>query len=59
VEASELGGFYDAVASTEFLKEYLSGKMGKALSGWRVAEHSRSARGSEVLVTSCGGEEKE
>ena len=59
IEASEFGGFRDAVISMEFLKEYPPGKLGKALSGWRVAEHLQSAKGTEVLVTSWGVEEKE
>jgi hypothetical protein len=33
--------------------------MGKALIGLRVAEHLRSAKGKEVLVTSWGVEERE
>ena len=39
IEASELGGFRDAVISSEFLMESAPGKLGKALTGWRVAEH--------------------
>jgi len=53
------GGLRDAVISTEFLEQYLPEKMGKALTGLRVAEHLRSAKGKEVLVTSWGVEEKE
>jgi len=49
----------DAVVSTEFLEEYLPDKMGKALIGLRVAEHLRSAKGREVVLTSWGVEEKE
>ena len=59
IEASDVGGFRDAVISAEFLMEYLPGKLGKALSGWRVAEHLRSVKGTEVLVTSWGVEDKE
>jgi hypothetical protein len=57
IEAGDLGGFRDAVISTEFLMEYPAAKLGKALTGWRVAEHLRSATGTEVLVTSWGVEE--
>lgn len=57
VEASD--GGRDAVVSTEFLKEYLPEKMGKAMPDWRVAEHLRSAKGTEVLVISWAVEEKE
>ena len=59
IEASEFGGFRDAVISTEFLKEYPPGKLGKALTGWRVAEHLQSVKGTEVLVTSWRVEDKE
>jgi hypothetical protein len=51
-------GLRDAVVSTEFLEEYPPEKMGKALTGLRVAEHLRAAKGKEVLVTSWGVEEK-
>lgn len=59
IETADVGGLRDAVVSTEFLEEYPPGKMGKALTGLRVAEHLRSAKGKEVLVTSWGVEEKE
>ena len=59
IEASDLGEFRDAVISTEFLMEYPPDKLGKVLTGWRVAEHLRSVKGTEVLVTSWGVEEKE
>jgi len=59
VETDDAGGLRDAVVSTEFLEEYPPEKMGKALTGLRVAEHLRSAKGKEVLVTSWGVEEKE
>jgi hypothetical protein len=49
----------DAVVSTEFLDEYPPEKMAKALIGLRVAEHLRSAKGREVVLTSWGVEEKE
>ena len=49
----------DAVVSTEFLEEYPPDKMGKALIGLRVAEHLRSAKGREVVLTSWGVEDKE
>jgi hypothetical protein len=59
IEADDVGGLCDAVVSTEFLEEYPPEKMGKALIGLRVAEHLRSAKGKEVLVTSWGVEEGE
>jgi hypothetical protein len=59
IETDGAGGLRDAVVSTEFLEEYPSEKMGKALTGLRVAEHLRSAKGREVMVTSWGVEEKE
>ncbi len=52
-------GGRDAVVSTEFLEEYPPDKMGKALIGLRVAEHLRSAKGREVVLTSWGVEDKE
>ena len=58
VEASDLGGFRDAVISTEFLMEHPSNKLAKVLKGWRVAEHLRSMKVTEVLVTTWGIEEK-
>ena len=58
IETDGVGGLRDAVVSTEFLEEYPPEKMGKALIGLRVAEHLRSAKGREVLVTSWGVEEK-
>ena len=59
IETDDVGGLRDAVVSTEFLEEYPPGKMGKALIGLRVAEHLRSAKGKEILLTSWGVEEKE
>jgi hypothetical protein len=59
IEASDFGGFRDAVISTEFLLEYEPEKLGTALTGLRVEGHLRSAKGSEVLVTSWGVEEKD
>lgn len=59
IEASAFEGFRDAVISTEFLMEHEPAKLGKVLTGWRVAEHLRSVKGTEVLVTSWGVEEKE
>ena len=59
IEASGLGEFRDAVISTEFLTEYVPEKLGKALTGWRVAEHLQSVKGTEVVVTSWGVEDKE
>ena len=58
VEASDLGGFRDAVVSTEFLMEHQPDKLGKVLKGWRVAEHLRTMKGTEVLITTWGIEEK-
>ena len=59
IETDDVDGPRDAVVSTEFLEEYAPEKMGKALISWRVAEHLRSAKGREVLLTSWGVEEKE
>lgn len=59
IEAADVGGLRDAVVSTEFLEEYVPDRMAKALTGLRVAEHLRAAKGKEVLVTSWGVEEKE
>ncbi|HEU5202356.1 MAG TPA: hypothetical protein VFT92_06130 [Nitrospira sp.] len=59
IEASNFGGFRDAVISTEFLMEHQPDKLGKVLRGWRVAEHLRSVKGTEVLVTTWGIEDKE
>ena len=59
VETDDVGELRNAVVSTEFLEEYVSEKMGKALIGLRVAEHLRSAKGKEILLTSWGVEEKE
>jgi hypothetical protein len=59
IETSDFGGFRDAVISTDLLKEYPPSKMGKVLSGWRVEEHLRSTKGTEVLVTTWGVEEKQ
>lgn len=57
IEASDFGGFRDAVISTEFLMDHEPDKLGKVLKGWRVAEHLRAVKGTEVLVTSWGLEE--
>ena len=57
IEASDFGGFRDAVVSTEFLMEHEPDKLGKVLTGWRVAQHLRSAKGTEVAVTTWGIEE--
>jgi len=59
VETDDVGVPRDAVVSTEFLEEYPPDKMGKALTGLRVAEHLRSAKGREVVLTSWGVEERE
>jgi len=59
IETDDTGGPRDAVVSTEFLEEYPPDKMGKALIGLRVAEHLRSAKGKEVVLTSWGVEDKE
>ena len=59
VETDDVGELRNAVVSTDFLEEYVPDKMGKALTSLRVAEHLRSAKGKEVLLTSWGVEEKE
>jgi len=59
IEADDVGGLCDAVVSTELLDEHSPEEMGTALIGLRVAEHLRSAKGREVLVTSWGVEERE
>ena len=59
IETDDVGEPRNAVVSTEFLEEYAPDKMGKALISWRVAEHLRSAKGREVVLTSWGVEEKE
>ena len=59
IEASDFGGFRDAVISTEFLMEHTPDKLGKVLKGWRVVEHLRSVKGTEVTVTTWGIEEKD
>lgn len=58
IETDDIGELRDAVVSTEFLEEYSPDKMEKALTGLHVAEHLRSAKGREVLVTSWGVEER-
>ena len=58
IETDDVGGLRDVVVSTELLEEYMPDKMGKALTGLRVAEHLRAAKGKEVVVTSWGVEEK-
>ena len=59
VETDDVGELRNAVVSTDFLEEYVPDKMGKALTSLRVAEHLRSAKGKEVMLTSWGVEEKE
>jgi hypothetical protein len=59
VESDGDGGLRHAVVSTDFLEEYVPDKMAKALISWRVAEHLRSAKGREVVLTSWGVEERE
>jgi hypothetical protein len=59
VETNDVSELRKAVVSTEFLEEYAPEKMGKALISWRVAEHLRSAKGREAVITSWGVEEKE
>ena len=59
IETDDAGEPRDAVVSTAFLEEYAPEKMGKALISLRVAEHLRSAKGKEVLLTSWGVEERE
>jgi hypothetical protein len=58
IERDGAGGFSDAVLLTQFLDEYPASKFGKVLAGWRVAEHLQSAKGTEVIVSSWGVEEK-
>jgi len=58
IETDDVGGMRDVVVSTELLEEYTPDKMGKALTGLRVAEHLRAAKGNEVVVTTWGVEEK-
>lgn len=58
IETGDVGGLRDAVVSTELLDEHAPEGMGAALIGLRVAEHLRSAKGREVVVTSWGVEEK-
>ena len=45
--------------STEFLKEHCRGIWERLLSGWRVAEHLLSAKGTEVHGHELGVEEEE
>lgn len=54
IETDEPVSVYTAVVSTEFLKDHAPSKSGHVLGGWRLAEHLRSAKGKEVLVTSWG-----
>lgn len=58
IETDDAGEPRDAVVSTELLDEYPPEELGTALIGLQVAERLRSAKGSEVLVTSWGVEEK-
>jgi len=59
IETDAAGEPRDAVVSTAFLEEYAPEKMGKALISLRVAEHLRTAKGREVVLTSWGVEDKE
>ena len=59
IEMDGVGGFSDAVLLTQFLDEFPDNKIGKVLTGWRVAERLQSAKGAEVTVSSWGVEEKE
>ena len=52
-----LGAFFNETLRVRYC--YPSGKLGKVLIGWRVAEHLQSVKGMEVLVTSWGVEYKE
>ena len=52
-----LGAFFIETLRVRYC--YPSGKLGKVLIGWRVAEHLQSVKGMEVLVTSWGVEYKE
>ena len=58
IQMESLGGVRDAVLLTQVLDEYPASKIVKVLTGWRVAEHLRSAPGGEVIVSSWGVEEK-
>ena len=58
IETVDTGELRDAVVSTELLDEHPPEALGTALIGLQVAEHLRSAKGREVLVTSWGVEEK-
>ncbi|MCC2640509.1 MAG: hypothetical protein K0S45_922 [Nitrospira sp.] len=59
IEADGVGGVRDAVISTELLDGHPPENLGMALIGLQVGERLRSAKGSEVLVTSWGVEERE
>jgi hypothetical protein len=47
------------VLLTAMLDEYPASNLGKVLSTWRVADQLRDAKGSEVIVTSLGVEERQ
>jgi hypothetical protein len=59
IETNEAETVHNAVVSTEFLEGYPPSKIGKVLLGYRVAEHLRSAKSADVLVTNWGVEDKE
>lgn len=59
IETSDFTGFRDAVVSTEFLMDHEPEKLPKVLTGWRVAQHLCTVKGTEVVVSSWGVEEKE
>jgi hypothetical protein len=59
IETSEAEGFRDAVLMTAVLDQYPASALAKVLSSWQVAEHLRSAKGKEVIVSSWGVEKME
>jgi hypothetical protein len=59
IKTDQAGGFRNAVIFTALLDDYLPTKIAKLLTDLNVAERLRSAKGTEVLVTSWGVEEKE
>jgi hypothetical protein len=58
IETDQGGGFRDAVVLTALLDDYPTSKLPKLLADLSVADHLRAAKGTEVLVTSWGVEEK-
>ena len=54
IETNEAVAVHTAVVSTEFLEDYPANKIGTVLSGYRVADHLRSEKVEEVVVTTWG-----